>query len=635
MSQQHKRQTEQDLSDICQVSPETPCRRECGRKSTHWDRRQCDRQGLSLFVLPRSGGLRHITARGAERARTRVTALTAMATLMESWETARNFAVSYHFTTSWVQKSKDALLVYTLCTYLLLPLFNSLYGYGVLRTLKFAYQRVVKFGSAIFFMLPPVKKKVDKEVNDTKRLLEKDLIVKAEHVDHHQLPLKGASADEVMAQLDELDAIKSVAWREGKVSGAVYHGGDELIDLQTQSYHKFAVANQLHPDAFPGVRQMEAEVVSMVLGLFNAPSTGCGTTSSGGTESLLLACLAAREKARAEKGITMPEIVAPKSIHAAVFKAAKYFNMKLRLADLDPKTFTVDVSHVRRLVTRNTAIILGSAPNFPYGTVDNIPELSKIAIRNNIPLHVDCCLGSFVIAFYEKAMGKKLPIDFDFRVPGVTSISCDTHKYGFAPKGSSIIMYRSPEYRKYQYYITSEWVGGLYGSPTLAGSRPGALTVGAWTTMVYLGEEGYIKNIRSILETSQILRHAVENEIPELDLIGDPLLSVVAFKSDVINVHVLGDLLSKKYGWHLSSLQQPAALHLAVTKLTGQSILQLVEDLKKGVEECVAAVSSGGQAIKSDTAQLYGVAGSLSTRGVVDQLVGCFLDVLYENDKTA
>lgn len=553
---------------------------------------------------------------------------------IQDWDTIQERAVGYYFTTSWLEKGKDALLVYTLYTYVVLPLFNSLYGYGLFRTLRFACHAVWKQATALFFMLPPVQKRVKQEVADARRLLENDLIVKAEHVEHHQLPEEGLSSDAVMAQLDALDSIKAVAWKEGKISGAVYHGGDDLINLQTESYHKFAVANQLHPNAFPGVRQMEAEVVSMVLGLFNAPSTGCGTTSSGGTESLLLACLAAREKAYAEKGITKPEIVAPKSIHAAVFKAAKYFNMTLRLADLDPKTFTADISHVKRLVTSNTAIILGSTPNFPYGTIDNIPELSKIAVKHNIPLHVDCCLGSFVIAFYEKAMGKKLPFGFDFRVPGVTSISCDTHKYGFAPKGSSIIMYRSPEYRKYQYYITSEWVGGLYGSPTLAGSRPGALTVGAWTTMIFLGQEGYVKNIRSILETSQILRHAIENEIPELDLIGDPLLSVVAFKSDAIDVHVLGDLLTKRHGWHLSSLQQPAALHLAVTKLTGQAILQLVEDLKKCVEECVAAVADNRQAIKSDTAQLYGVAGSLSTRGVVDQLVGVFLDVLYENDKT-
>ncbi|KAG0678018.1 hypothetical protein C6P40_000678 [Pichia californica] len=544
---------------------------------------------------------------------------------------------TYYYTTCWFEKLKDLLLIYTVLNYLILPLFHLIYGYGLFRTIQFGYNFLIKKGSILLFMIPSIKEKVNKEINDARITLEKDILIKSKNVNHSTIPLKGFSIDQVLNQLNDLDNLDSnhaIAWKDGKVSGAVYHGGDELINLQTEAIHKFAVSNQLHPDAFPGVRQMESEVVSMVLNLFNAPITGCGTTSSGGTESLLLACLAAREKARIEKGIVCPEIVAPKSIHAAVFKASKYFGMNLKLADLNPDTFTVDINHVKRLITNNTAIILGSAPNFPYGTIDNIPELSKLAIKYNIPLHVDCCLGSFVIAYYEKAMGKKLPIDFDFRVPGVTSISCDTHKYGFAPKGSSIIMYRSPELRKYQYYISSDWVGGLYGSPTLAGSRPGALTVGAWATMIYLGENGYIKEIKSILETAQILRHTVENEIPELDLIGDPLLSVISFKSDVINVHVLGDLLSKEYGWHLSSLQKPAALHLAVTRLTSKAIFELIGDLKNCIKECVAAVKADGKAIKSDTAQLYGVAGSLSTSGVVDQLVGCFLDVLYQNEKS-
>lgn len=477
-------------------------------------------------------------------------------------------------------------------------------------------------------MVPSVKRKINKEIQDTRKSLETELLIKADDVSFSQIPSKGLSDVEVLQKLESLDHLKSVAWKQGKVSGAVYHGGEELINLQTKAYHKFAVSNQLHPDAFPGVRQMESEVVSMVLNLFNAPASGCGTTSSGGTESLLLACLAARERGRYEKGITEPEIIAPKSIHAAVFKASKYFNMKLNLVDLDDQ-FVVDINQVKRLINSNTVIILGSAPNFPYGTIDNIPELSKLAVKYDIPLHVDCCLGSFVIGFYEKCKNEKLPFDFDFKLPGVTSISCDTHKYGFAPKGSSVIMYRSPEYRKYQYYISSDWVGGLYGSPTLAGSRPGALTVGAWATMIYLGEDGYKKEIKEILDTTQILRRAIE-EISELELIGNPLLSVVAFKSSTINVHILGDIMSKKYGWHLSSLQKPAALHLAVTRLTNGSIIELIDDLKKAIKECIDSKNP----IKSDTAQIYGVAGSVSTQSVVDEVVGCFLDVLYENDKT-
>ncbi|GMM47013.1 sphinganine-1-phosphate aldolase [Pichia kluyveri] len=549
-------------------------------------------------------------------------------------EELREYIAGYYFNTSIIIKFKDFLFVYTLYKYLLCPIFQNVYGYGIYRSLTFLTTYIIKKIYSIVFKLPVIRSKIEKEIKKTQASLESQLIIKADHVNHSIIPDHGLSFKDVMNQLDELDHLKSVSWKEGKISGAVYHGGDDLIKLQTEAYHRFAVSNQLHPDAFPGVRQMESEVVSMVLNLFNASPEGCGTTSSGGTESLLLACLAARERGRVEKGITEPEIVAPKTIHAAVFKAAKYFKMKLLLADLDPKTFTVDINHVKRLITKNTVILLGSAPNFPYGTVDDIPKLSNLAVRYDIPLHVDCCLGSFVVAYYEKAMKKPFPFEFDFRLPGVTSISCDTHKYGFAPKGSSIIMYKNSDYRKYQYYISSDWVGGLYGSPTLAGSRPGALTVGAWATMIHLGDDGYTEIITDILENAKLLKHAIVNEIDELDLIGDPLLSVISFKSDVINIHALGDMMSKKYGWHLSSLQQPAALHLAVTKLTNQSILDLINDLKKCVAECVEITKREGKdSIKSDTAQLYGVAESISTSSVVDELVGCFLNVMYKTDK--
>lgn len=530
------------------------------------------------------------------------------------------------------QKLKDLIFAYFAFRYAVYAL-RDIKGYGIVGSIMRLYKRVAKWVFAIFLSLPFVRAKVQKELAETRNTLESQLIVNAEGVRHIQIPEHGSSAKFVMEQLDSLNHLKSANWKGGQLSGAVYHGGEELLNLQTEAYHKFSVANQLHPDAFPGVRQMEAEVVSMVLKLFKAPESGCGTTSSGGSESLLLACLAAREMAKAKKGITEPEIVAPKTIHAAVFKAAKYFNMNLKLADLDPETFTVDINHVKRLITPNTAIILGSAPNFPYGTIDNIEELSKLAVKYNIPLHVDCCLGSFVIAYYQQVTGKELA-PFDFRLPGVTSISCDTHKYGFAPKGSSIIMYRSPEYRKYQYYISSDWVGGLYGSPTLAGSRPGALTVGAWATMIYLGDDGYKSLVSDILKTAAILEKAIRTEIPELNVIGEPKLSVVAFESSKINVHHLGDLLSKR-GWHLSSLQKPAALHLAVTRLNVPVVDQLIEDLKVCVKECVKIIETEGPAgIKSDTAQVYGVAESLSTASVVDELVGCFLDILYQTDKT-
>ncbi|ODV84680.1 hypothetical protein CANARDRAFT_28842 [[Candida] arabinofermentans NRRL YB-2248] len=506
-------------------------------------------------------------------------------------------------------------------------IFNQLYGYGIFGTIKWLYTSSVRSFYKRLLQFPPLKRKVDAEVRATTEVLETELIQAPPTTTYSTLPSTGLSEQEVLSKLDDLNKIHASDWKSGRLSGAVYHGGEELISLQTKAFEKYAVSNQLHPDCFPGVRQMESEVVSMVLKLFNAPSdTGCGTTTSGGTESLLLACLSAREKARVEKGITEPEIIAPSTIHAAVFKAAKYFKMNLKLVDLD-SNYQVDIKQVKRLINKNTCLLMGSAPNFPHGIIDDISSLSQLATKHDIPLHVDCCLGSFVIAYYSKSFHIDLP-PFDFRLPGVTSISCDTHKYGFAPKGSSIIMYRSQNYRKYQYYVSTDWIGGLYGSPTLAGSRPGALTVGAWATLIYMGDNGYIQQCQDIVMTSMKLKQAIK-DIPELDVIGDPVLSVVSFKSDKLNVHKLGDLLSKR-GWHLSSLQNPPALHLAATRLSVPVIDELISDIK----ECVKIAVESGEDIKSDTAQLYGVANSLSTGSVADRLIEVFLDTLYKTGKS-
>lgn len=422
--------------------------------------------------------------------------------------------------------------------------------------------------------------------------------------------------------------MKHTKWEDGKVSGAVYHGGEDILALQTKAYSFYSVANQLHPDVFPAVRKMESEVVSMVLGIYNAPEGAVGTTTSGGTESLLLACLAAREKAYRERGITEPEIIAPETIHAGFDKAAYYFKMKLVHAPLDPKTFRVDLNAVKRLINKNTVLLAGSAPNFPHGIIDDIEGLSKLALRYKLPLHVDACLGSFIVPFLEKAgFGKGVPL-FDFRVPGVTSISCDTHKYGFAPKGSSIIMYRNNAMRQYQYFVTAKWTGGLYGSPTLAGSRPGALMVGCWATLMAIGSDGYTKSCREIVGTARRIKAAITDEIPELDVIGNPLGSVVSFKSSVIGIYELGDAMNKK-GWHLNALQRPAAIHIAVTRLTIPVADDLIQDLKDTIKELLASGSKAyGQ--KSDTAVLYGVAGSIQTVGVADRLAAGFLDCLYK-----
>lgn len=544
------------------------------------------------------------------------------------WNQAYLMISNYAKETSWYGLLRDYLLLMFVCKYLSLLAFN-LKVYGPIGMIKKSYRNIARKAFKYLLESRVLKAKVDKQVAKVRNALEKDLIKNSNNLrDFEALPTNGISTDEVVEELNKLaTSLERTKWEAGRVSGAVYHGGPDLIHLQTLAFEKFCVANQLHPDVFPAVRKMEAEVVAMILNMFNAPkTTGCGTTTSGGTESLLLACLSAKFYAYHHHGITKPEIIAPITVHAGVDKAAYYFGIKLHHVDVDPVTYQVNLRQVRKFINKNTVLIVGSAPNFPHGIVDDIQGLGELAQKHNLLLHVDCCLGSFVAAFKEKAGFTDTP-PFDFRVPGVTSISCDTHKYGFAPKGSSVIMYRNEDLRMHQYFVTTEWTGGLYGSPTLAGSRPGALVVGCWATMINMGEDGYIKSCRDIINAARKLRHYIETKIPELSIIGNPLHSVVSFKSDVLNVYELADRLSKN-GWHLNALQNPAALHMAVTGPSINAIDELCSVLSTLVSEMIA--EGNVKPADDGTNALYGVAGSVQTSGVADRLIVAFLDTLYK-----
>lgn len=531
----------------------------------------------------------------------------------------------------WAMFLRDVIFLYFVWTKICQAFFVWR-GYGTAKLVIMARDRMFKTVSGWFFLLPPVKKKVEEELESTKAMIESTVIRGKDLQQHLQLPEKGASAAEVEKELDSLQELEHSDWANGRVSGAVYHGGEDLLRLQTAAYDKYSIANQLHPDVFPAVRKMEAEIVSMVLNLFHAPATGCGSTTSGGTESLLLTGLAAREYGRAVKGITAPEVIAPVTVHAGIEKACSYFGMKLHKVDVDPITFRVKINEVKRHINGNTVLLVGSAPNYPHGIIDDIDALSQLATRYAIPLHVDACLGSFIVTFLEKSRvhgTAELPI-FDFRLPGVTSISCDTHKYGFAPKGSSVIMYRWPKLRKYQYYVLTDWTGGMYGSPTLAGSRPGALAVGCWATLLYIGENGYRDSCFNIVSATMKMKDVInKGELSTyLEVLGDPIALVLAFrlKNKYVNIYELGDALTAK-GWHFAALQRPAALHFAFTRLTVPIVDDLIRDVKTACETLAAQKNAEK---KSDTAAIYGVAGSVSTAGIAGRIVETFLDAMYK-----
>lgn len=388
---------------------------------------------------------------------------------------------------------------------------------------------------------------------------------------------------------------------------------------------KFAVANPLHPDLFPFVRKMEAEVVAMTVSLYNGGPGACGTLSSGGTESILLACKAYRDRARALRNVRHPEIIAPITIHAAFEKAAAYFDMTLVHVPIDPQTMQCDINAVRAAITSDTVLIAGSAPSFPHGAIDPIVELAALAQRHGIGFHTDCCLGSYLMPFLS-AMGRKVP-RFDFSVPGVTSISCDLHKYGFTTKGVSCVMYSNEELRRYQYFASPSWSGGIYASPTLAGSRNGAISVAAWACLMAMGRDGYLRCMERIMASRDVILSGIK-AIAELKVLGDPQASVIAFASrdaGTLNIYSVGEAMSKA-GWILNTLQNPSCLHICVTYMHGGPVAErFVSDLR----DAVSSVLEDPSAYQGGSAAIYGMTASLPDVSIVDDLARTFIDTLF------
>ncbi|KAL4936778.1 hypothetical protein BDV06DRAFT_204287 [Aspergillus oleicola] len=522
--------------------------------------------------------------------------------------------------------------------------FYSLRGYGFLGSLRNVFFAIRLFFYSIFLKFPGVRGQVDKQVSAAIEGLESKLVATGPGVTRYlTLPKEGWTPEQVRAELDKLGNMEHTRWEDGRVSGAVYHGGKDLLKIQAEAFEQFGVANPIHPDVFPGVRKMEAEVVAMVLAMFNGPTDGAGVTTSGGTESILMACLAARNKARAERGVTEPEMIIPDTAHAAFIKACNYFGMKLHRVPCPAPDYKVNIAAVRRLINSNTVLLVGSAPNFPHGIVDDIPALSRLATHYSIPLHVDCCLGSFVVALLKKA-GFPSPYEeeggFDFRQPGVTSISVDTHKYGFAPKGNSVLLYRNKTYRSHQYFIYPDWSGGVYASPSVAGSRPGALIAGCWASLMSVGESGYIKSCLDIVNAAKKFEASINEHAllsANLRIVGQPMVSVIAFdsKNPAVDIYDIADDLSSK-GWHLNALQSPPAMHVAFTIPTAAAVDTLTTDLiavvEKELEKAEERRRQGKSYIvkRGDTSALYGVAGSMPDKSIVSRLAEGFLDTLYK-----
>lgn len=445
-----------------------------------------------------------------------------------------------------------------------------------------------------------------------------------DHPVYDRIPPQPLDRADIIATISSLAAAEQDGWQEGRASGAVYHGDSDHIDFLNHVYALHSQSNPLHIDLWPSGMKFEAEIVAMTAAMLGADSTDddiVGTVTSGGTESIIMAMKAYRDRA----GIRKPEVVIPDSAHVAFDKAAQYLGYRQVRVPV-AADYRADVDAMARAVNRHTVVVAGSAPGFPHGVIDPILELSDMARERGVGFHTDACLGGFILPWAQR-LGYAVP-DFDFRLPGVTSISADTHKYGYAAKGTSVVLYRGRELRRNQFFVATDWPGGLYFSPTMAGSRPGALSATAWAALLSMGEDGYLEATAGILEAGAAIRDGVA-DIPELHVLGDPLW-VIAFASDEVNIYEVMAQMAQ-CGWSLNGLHRPPAIHIALTLRHARP--EVAETFLHDLREAVAAAKATGSESQTGSAPMYGMAATFPARRAVGELLRRYLDRLYEVKK--
>lgn len=409
----------------------------------------------------------------------------------------------------------------------------------------------------------------------------------------NRLPRTGLARDEVLAALEAMRSA-DVDWRSGRCFSLVFDGGEDVREVARAAHDLYLSENALNTNAFPSLARMQADVVGIVADLLHGDDATAGFMTSGGTESILVAVKAAKERARIERGVTEPEMVLARSAHAAFHKAAHDFGVAARVVPVRDD-WRADVDAIEASVNDRTVLVVASAPQYPQGVVDPVPEIAAIAQAVGANCHVDACMGGFVLPFAQRLGVEVAP--WDFRVEGVTSISADVHKLGYSPKGASVIVHRTRDLRRYQTFVFDDWLGGLYASPNLLGTRPAGPIAAAWAVLHYLGEEGYLRLTRVTLDATARLLDGIRS-IPQLAIVGEPDAHIVCFGAadpGSLDVLVLGDALASK-GWFFDRQTGPESLHATVSAGNAPMIERLVDDLRT-----LAAGAGGARTNRRDT----------------------------------
>lgn len=481
------------------------------------------------------------------------------------------------------------------------------------------FSQNIKYNIILFFSKysSSLNKKVKNEISTFRNKIKDDLDKKIIDIPRINTIPNFTNKENILEMMNKL---REKDFSKKKLSGTYYHDINELDNFVSEIYHIFNRTNPLHPDIFPSIMKMERDIITMTINLFNGDISKChGSITTGGTESILLACKAYRDYYK----IQNPEVIASTTVHAAFDKAAEYFGLNLIKLEPDPITRKLDINKVKRNITRKTILIVGSAPCFSHGIVDPIKELALLAKKRGIGLHVDCCLGGFILPFLDDIE------EFDFRLDGVTSISADYHKYGLTPKGSSIVMYSNKEIIHSQYFVMPNWSGGIYATSNMTGSRCGNIVAITWATLLFIGHNKY-KAIAVKIKGS--LQYLVENINQDINLrnylfiYGKPEINILPLGSDKIDIFLLSERMEDK-GWKLNNLQNPNSIHLCLTQIhCDKDILDsFINDLKDIVKELkdipfTGIMSSG----------IYGSSQKINNRSLISLISKEYLDCLYK-----
>lgn len=400
------------------------------------------------------------------------------------------------------------------------------------------------------------------------------------------IPAQGLPREAILAELAARKA-GDRDWRHGRLAVYFYWLDDELERVQQEAYRAYWTENNLGQRAFPSLKSLEDEVIAMALGLLGGGAAAGGTFTSGGSESIFLAMMAARNRAHVRRGTVRPNIVLPDSAHLTFDRAAQALGMEVRRVPIGPD-LRADVAAMAARMDDETVALVGSAPNYPFGTFDPIEDLAALAARRGAWMHVDACVGGF-LAPYVRRLGHPVP-PFDLSVPGVTSLSADIHKHGMAPKGASLLLVADAADREWHKFESRAWQRGPYAAYTTQGTRPGGAVAAAWASMRHLGDEGYLRCARMIMEAKAIIAGGI-SAMPGLDVLSPSDLGILVWRSvdpdlDIGKVAAAMDA----EGWLVGRQQQPDGIHLHLNPIHRRYAEEYVEAVSRAV-----AAARGGQ----------------------------------------